>query len=571
LQVRDVSRGAGTVDQVTSFDGMPVWGWVLLVCAGLFVLGRIQERRVRTARLEVLAASGGFAGVAGCEEAVEDLREIVSFLAEPERFDRLGAVPPRGALLVGPPGTGKTLLARAVAAEAGVPFISANGSDFVEMYVGVGAKRIRELYQEARSHDRAIVFIDEVDAIARRRSFGSPGDTGSGGLVEHENTLIALLTELDGFEKSNVITIAATNRPDVLDPAVTRPGRLERRVEVPTPDRLGRAAILRVHASSRPLAKDVDLDAVAARTPGLSGADLARVCNEAALTAVRLGRDRLDNECFDEAVEMVALGRARRSALVSDRDRRITAWHEAGHAVMAMLLEDAEDPVAVSVTPRGAAGGVTWMAGSDDLYMTRDEGFSRLAVMLGGRVAEEMLLGGGCTQGASSDLERATDLAEAMVARLGMTSHGIAVLRTNTDASRLAVEELLDEAHGRCSTLLRSNAAFLEAVASELLVSERLDHAGLQRLAKQHGALSVPPVPVGVFERSARPVLGHALSDARPPVSQVAVSAVRPKRSTGFATNRPRRPRAPSASRTRRAFAACVGLWRFRRGARVKN
>jgi len=549
-------------------DGLPVWVWILGVSALLVLVGRVQERRGKAARLEVLAASGGFAGVAGCEEAVEDLREIVSFLADPKRFERLGAVPPRGALLVGPPGTGKTLLARAVAAEAGVPFISANGSDFVEMYVGVGAKRIRELFQEARSHERAIVFIDEVDAIARRRSFGSPGDTGSGGLVEHENTLIALLTELDGFERSKVITIAATNRPDVLDPAVTRPGRLERRVEVPNPDRRGREAILRVHAASRPLAADVDLDAVAARTPGLSGADLARVCNEAALAAVRLGRDRLDAECFAEAVEMVALGRARRSALVSDRDRRITAWHEAGHTAAAMLLDDAEDPVAVSITPRGPAGGVTWMAGSDDVYMTRDEGFARLVVMLGGRVAEEMLLGGGCTQGASSDLERATDLAEAMVARLGMTGRGIAVLRSGTDDSRRAVEDLLGEAHARCTSLLRSNAAFLEAVALELLDAERLGHADLRRLAECHGALAGAQEPVRVFERSAvRPDPVSVSGERHPVVSPRAVSSTGPVRPTGVGSRRAR----PRRSFPVRVLIACVTLWRSRRDRRLQG
>jgi cell division protease FtsH len=555
--VRDVFSLLGTIRQVTGLEDVPVWGWVLAVVALLVVIGRAQERRGKAARLEVLAASGGFAGVAGCEEAVEDLREIVAFLADPEPFARLGAVPPRGALLVGPPGTGKTLLARAVAAEAGVPFISANGSDFVEMYVGVGAKRIRELYQEARSHERAIVFIDEVDAIARRRSFGSPGDTGSGGLVEHENTLIALLTELDGFERSTVITIAATNRPDVLDPAVTRPGRLERRVEVPNPDRLGRSAILRVHAASRPLADDVDLDAVAARTPGLSGADLARVCNEAALAAVRLGRSRIDAECFAEAVEMVALGRARRSALVSDRDRRITAWHEAGHAVAAMLLDDVEDPVAVSVTPRGPAGGVTWMAGSDDLYMTRDEGFSRLVVMLGGRVAEEMLLGGGCTQGASSDLERATDLAEAMVSRLGMTSRGIAVLRSGTEESRRAVDDLLREAQERCRGLLQGNAAFLEAVASALTATDRLDRAGLQALAARHGVASVPSTPVRAFSSDGRAVsTSSSAATTDVPARPADVSrSVRPVRG-GI--------RARRGTLAAAAFSVFVHLWRAR-------
>jgi cell division protease FtsH len=524
------------------FANVPVWGWILGALAALILVGKWQERRGVLARSAELRSTGGFAGVAGCEEAVEDLREIVSFLSEPDRFARVGAVPPRGALLVGPPGTGKTLLARAVAAEAGVPFLSANGSDFVEMYVGVGAKRIRELYQEARSHDRCIVFIDEVDAIARKRSFGSPGDTGSGGLVEHENTLIALLTELDGFERSQVITIAATNRPDVLDPAVTRPGRLERRVEVPNPDRRGRLAILQVHASSRPLSADVDLDAVAARTPGLSGADLARVCNEAALNAVRFGRDRLDAECFAEAVETVALGRARRSALVSERDRRITAWHEAGHAVSALLLDDAEDPVAVSITPRGPAGGVTWMGGSDDLYMTRDEGFARLVTMLGGRVAEELLLGGSCTQGASSDLERATDLAEAMVSRLGMTSRGISVLRSNTDESRRAVEGILGEAHAHCRALLTANSAFLEDVANALLERDRLDRADLQGIAQR----------CGVVVPDRREVLAFAATGSRGEeetrVNDARLSAPRPA-----AASFPGSPRSRRTQRSTRA------------------
>jgi cell division protease FtsH len=507
---------------------VPVWGWVIAVVALLVVAGRWQERRGVQARREELFSTGGFAGIAGCREAVDDLREIVSFLSDPGRFERVGAVPPRGALLVGPPGTGKTLLARAVAAESGVPFLSANGSDFVEMYVGVGAKRIRELYQEARSHERAIVFIDEIDAIARRRSFGSPGDTGSGGLVEHENTLIALLTELDGFTKNQVITIAATNRPDVLDPAVVRPGRLERRIEVPSPDRTGREEILRVHAARRPLGDDVDLSAVAARTPGLSGADLARVCNEAALVAVRLGRARLDASCFDEAVELVALGRARVSREVSARDRRITAWHEAGHAVAALLLDDVADPVAVSVVPRGDAGGVTWMEGSDEQYMTRDQAVSRLVVLLAGRVAEEMLLGGGCTQGASSDLEKATELAELMVTRLGMTGHGIAVLRAGTSESRRVVDGLLNDALLRTRALLARNRGLLEAVASELTVAARLDRNDLRRLAAGHGVSRGDLPPVHAFaERSVAP------SFSRVPVASVVAAHSRPVRVAG--------------------------------------
>jgi cell division protease FtsH len=422
----------------------------------------------------------GFASVAGCQEALEDLEELVDFLKDPAKYHEFGATNPRGALLVGPPGTGKTLLARSVAAEAGVPFISANGSDFVEMFVGVGAKRIRELYTEARSHRRAIVFIDEIDAVARRR--GTDQGFNSGSTAEHENTLIALLTELDGFAASEVITIAATNRPDVLDPAVLRPGRLDRRIEVPVPDRAGREAILQKHVRNKPVDSDVVLATIAARTPGMSGADLARVANEAALTAIRKNQSTVTMECFTEAVELVALGRARPGASQTDRDRRITAWHEAGHALAGLLLEELEDPFAVTVVPRGPAGGVTWMGTPEDLYFTRDTAKAQLVALLAGRAAEEFLLGGSSTQGAASDLESASALATDMVNRYGFTSRGLSVRSKDTSASHRAVDVLLNEAHEQATTLLRENAGLLEAIAQALLERQRLDRDELRAL-----------------------------------------------------------------------------------------
>lgn len=491
---------------------MPSWGWALLVLAGLVLLGRVQEHRGRV--FKPAESQIGFAAVGGSQEALEDLRELVNVLADPEKYRRFGATMPKGALLVGPPGTGKTLLARSVAAEAGVPFLSASGSDFVEMFVGVGAKRIRELYTEARSHDRAIVFIDEIDAVARRRT-SDPG-LNPGSTAEHENTLIALLTELDGFHGSNVVTIAATNRPDVLDPAVTRPGRLDRRIEVPVPDRSGREAILGVHVRNKPLASDVDLSALAARTPGMSGADLARVANEAALGAIRRGLDAVDASCFDDAVELVALGRPRSGAVVTERDRRITAWHEAGHTVAALMLDDAEDPIAVSIVPRGPAGGVTWMGASDDRYLTRDQAEASLVVMLAGRAAEEVLLGGSCTQGASSDLAAATDLATAMVDRYGFTDRGLSVRTADSSASRRSIDALLDDARERARGLLEVHAGLLEAVADALLQRDRLDARDLVALRVQHA---------GTFRRRAT---SAPAGSTRTPASRTVAQGVAP-------------------------------------------
>ena len=469
-----------------------------ILCLILFLVGCvtafIHQRNAK--KIKVLALEGDlvpyktsgtvegfiprvtFADVAGCQEAIEDLQELAQFLKDPEKFNELGAKVPRGALLVGPPGTGKTLLARAVAGEAGVPFFSAAGSDFVEMYVGVGAKRVRELFAKAKACEKAIIFIDEIDAVAKVRSTNANNSND-----EREGTLNAILHELDGFSKSNVILLAATNRSEMLDPAILRPGRLDRKINVPNPDRKGREAILEIHAKGKPLAKDVDLGLIAKRTPGMSGADLSSVLNEAAIEAVRRNLKQIDAACLSDGVALVAMGRARKSAVVTDRDRLITAWHEAGHTVCALLHPEASDPVSVSITPRGHAGGITWMSGSDDQYLQRNQAAAQLVVALGGRAAEEMLLEGEFTQGPSSDLEHATKLADRMVNNYGMTRRGLMVRESQKDsASAEVIEELLTGALIDAKNLLSDNLEFMELLITRLLESETLDQPEIMEI-----------------------------------------------------------------------------------------
>ncbi len=438
-----------------------------------------------------------FGDVAGCEEAVADMREMVEYLQSPYRFTRLGAQPPRGALLTGPPGTGKTLLARAVAGEAGVVFLSAAGSDFVEKFVGVGAKRIRDLFARARKEPGAIVFIDEVDAIGRRRSAENMNNT------ESENTLIALLNELDGFrDRGNIIVLAATNRPDILDPAITRAGRLDRRVVVPLPDVRGREQILGVHSAGKPIDSSVGLGAVARRTPGFSGAQLAAIVNEACMTAARQDLTVVTQECFDIAVETVAMGRPRTSALVTEHDRRITAWHEAGHTVAAFLIPEAQDPISVSIIPRGPAGGVTWMNGSDDAFLSRRTAHAQLVVAMAGRVGEELLMHGEYTQGAADDLMTATQTAVAMVTQYGMTRAGYVVHdpRQELTGDMAVVQDLLEDAHSRAHRLLAGHRELLRRVAEGLLERKTLSLGDVSRIADGLGIdrrapVELPPLP----------------------------------------------------------------------------
>jgi cell division protease FtsH len=441
-----------------------------------------------------------FSDVAGADEAVAELREIVEFLRDGRRFEAMGARSPRGALLVGPPGTGKTLLARAVAGEAGVPFFAVAGSDFVEIFAGGGAKRVRDLFDRAKSAGTAIVFIDEIDAVGRARSSG-PGV--GGGDSERENTLISLLNEMDGFTGSQVVVLAATNRADLLDTALTRPGRLDRQVQVPTPDRRGREQILRVHAAGKPLAADVDIVSVARQTPGMSGAELARVVNEACLSAARRGSAEVTAGCFQEAVAAVALGRARTSALITDHDRLITAWHEAGHTVAALVQPDADEPVSVTIIPRGPSGGATWMGGNDNAFLTRDQARARLATSMAGRAAEEILLDGEHTQGAAGDLQAATQLAQAMVTQYGMTDFGFAQLDADTlrvggevaVLAHRAIDRLIREAHQRAGTLLAEHRSLLETLAAALLDEETLDSRRIREIAERFDAIPAPRAP----------------------------------------------------------------------------
>jgi cell division protease FtsH len=440
-----------------------------------------------------------FTDVAGADEAVADLREIVEFLRDGSRFRRMGARTPSGALLVGPPGTGKTLLARAVAGEAGVPFFAVAGSDFVEIFAGGGAKRVRDLFDRARSAGNAIVFIDEIDAVGRSRSSAAGM---SGGDSERENTLISLLNEMDGFVGSGVVVLAATNRADLLDAALTRPGRLDRQIQVPAPDRRGREQILRVHSRGKPLAAGVDLVAMARQTPGMSGADLARVVNEACLAAARHRLTEVTPACFQEAVAVVAMGRARTSALITEHDRRITAWHEAGHTVAALVQPHADDPVSVTIIPRGPSGGATWIGGNDNSFLTRDQARAQLTTSMAGRAAEEVLLDGEHTQGAAGDLQAATALAQDMVTRFGMTDFGFAqldaeTLRVGGEVAVLAhkeIDNLIRQAHGRAVVLLEEHRDLLAALAEGLLDEETLDSARILQIAARFGVGDTVPV-----------------------------------------------------------------------------
>lgn len=433
-----------------------------------------------------------FKDVAGADEAIEELDEIREFLANPAKFQQMGAKIPRGVLLVGPPGTGKTLLARAVAGEAAVPFYSISGSDFVEMFVGVGASRVRDLFEQAKATAPSIVFIDEIDAVGRQRGAGL-----GGGHDEREQTLNQLLVEMDGFDvNDSVILIAATNRPDILDPALLRPGRFDRRIVVDRPDRKGREDILKVHAKGKPLADEVDLDVLAKRTAGFTGADLANLLNEAALLAARRGRKLVSMDELDEAVERVVAGPERRSRVISDRERRIIAYHEAGHALVGHHMPESDPVHKISIVSRGQALGYTLSLPTEDRFLTsRQEMLDDLAMFLGGRVAEEISCGD-VTTGASNDLERATKLARQMVTRFGMTealgpqvygeaNHEVFLGRdysANPDyspetAARIDAEvaRIMRDAHDRARRILTENKAQLDLIADVLIERETID------------------------------------------------------------------------------------------------
>jgi cell division protease FtsH len=439
-------------------------------------LGRSRARRGEDAEQRVT-----FADVAGIDEAEDELVEIVDFLKNPGKYGRLGAKIPRGVLLSGQPGTGKTLLARAVAGEAGVPFFSISASEFVEVIVGVGASRVRSLFTEAKEAAPAIVFIDELDAIGRARSAGSGI---SGGHDEREQTLNQILTEMDGFDPAaGVIVMAATNRPEILDPALLRPGRFDRRIPVLPPDRSGRKQILEVHTRSVPLDDDVDLDRLASSTPGMVGADIANLVNEAALLAAKRGHDRVHHADFTDAVEKIVLGTARK-VVMSDEDRERTAYHEAGHAVVGMLTPGADPVRKVSIIPRGQALGVTLSTPDADRYnYSRDELIARIKVALGGRAAEQVVYGD-VTTGAESDIRQLTMIARSMVTRWGMSvavgpvfldSDNPYVPEQHVEAVDAEVRRIVEAAEAETVELLRENRGKLDALVARLLEKETVD------------------------------------------------------------------------------------------------
>ena len=449
-----------------------------------------------------------FSDVAGAEEAKQELTEVVEFLKDPGKFTSIGATIPKGVLLAGPPGTGKTLLAKAVAGEAGVPFFTISGSDFVEMFVGVGASRVRDLFGQAKKNAPCIIFIDEIDAVGRQRGAGL-----GGGHDEREQTLNQLLVEMDGFgANEGIIALAATNRPDILDPALLRPGRFDRQVVVGRPDLHGREAILKVHARNKPLADDVDLKTIAKKTPGFTGADLSNLLNEAALLAARLNKKVITMAELEEASEKVSMGPERRSHIVSEKDRKLTAYHESGHAIVAHLLPHANPVHKVTIIPRGYAGGYTMMLPKEEHdYKTKAQLLADIRVALGGRIAEALVLGDIST-GASGDLQSVTNTARSMVTRWGMSDtlgpivfgeqqeqvflgKNIGHERNYSEevASKIDVEihHIVDEAYRDVEQLLTDNMDFLHNMAKALLEEETIDAKAVENLHK-YGTTKAP-------------------------------------------------------------------------------
>ncbi|GAA4111228.1 ATP-dependent zinc metalloprotease FtsH [Nocardioides fonticola] len=476
-----------------------VFLWLLNNMQGGGGRGVMQFAKSRAKLISKDMPKTTFSDVAGCEEAIEELGEIKEFLQEPAKFQAVGAKIPKGVLLYGPPGTGKTLLARAVAGEAGVPFYSISGSDFVEMFVGVGASRVRDLFEQAKENAPAIVFIDEIDAVGRHRGAGM-----GGGHDEREQTLNQLLVEMDGFDvRGGVILIAATNRPDVLDPALLRPGRFDRQIQVDAPDLAGRHKILQVHSRGKPMSPDIDLMSVARRTPGFTGADLANVLNEAALLTARSSQKLITNPALDEAIDRVIAGPQRRTRLMSEKEKLITAYHEGGHALVAAALPGTDPVHKITILPRGRALGYTMVLPDEDKYsQTRSQMLDSLAYMLGGRAAEEMIFHDPTT-GAGNDIEKATNLARAMVTQYGMTERlgAIKLGDSNSepflgrdlghsrnyseDVAAIVDEEtkqLLAAAHQEAFDILEENREVLDALVLELLDKETLDKAQIARI-----------------------------------------------------------------------------------------
>ena len=523
VEINSVPRGPGWGTWVFSIFPFLLfivfWIWFLRAMQSggnrAFQFGRSRARLISPDTPQVT-----FADVAGAEEAKVELEEIIEFLKDPPRFSRLGGRLPKGVLLVGPPGTGKTLLARAVAGEAGRPFFQMSGSDFVEMFVGVGASRVRDLFEQGKAHAPCIIFVDEIDAVGRHRGAGL-----GGGHDEREQTLNALLVEMDGFEANEgVILLAATNRPDVLDPALLRPGRFDRQVVVDLPDVKGREGILRVHAKKLPLGEDVELSLVARGTPGLSGADLSNICNEAALFAARRGVDRVSMEDFEQAKDKVMLGTERRSMVLTDAERELTAYHEAGHVVIGVKVPGLDPVHKVTIVPRGRALGLTASLPEEDRHShTRDWLNGQLAMLFGGRVAEELVFGPEhVTTGAGNDIERATTMARRMVTRFGMSDRiglmavgdgeqevflGRELVQRREVSEYTAqqvdeeVKQILDAAHRRARGIVEDNGDLLKSIAEALLDRETLDADEIQLLVD---GKELPPLATD-FDSDAAP------------------------------------------------------------------
>ena len=483
------------------------WGpMILIIVIFYFFLRQIQMGGGKAmsfgkSRAKMLNASEQkftFSDVAGVEEAKEELKEVVDFLKEPKKYTALGGKIPKGVILVGPPGTGKTLLARAVAGEAGVPFFSISGSDFVEMFVGVGASRVRDLFEQGKKNAPCIIFVDEIDAVGRHRGSGL-----GGGHDEREQTLNQLLVEMDGFESNEgVILIAATNRMDVLDPALLRPGRFDRRVTVGLPDVRGRLGILKVHTKKTPLEVNVNLENIAKGTPGFTGADLANLVNEAALQAARMSKKHLEDDDFEFAKDKVLMGPERKSMIISDKEKRVTAYHEAGHVLVGMNLPQADPIHKVSIVPRGHALGVTQFLPDEEMHnLTREKANNFIASLMGGRSAEEIVLGE-ITNGASNDIERATLLARTMVCQWGMSerlgpinfkksafspfAQGEQLDYSEKMANQIDEEvfKIVDENHKLARKILTDHKTALEKIATALIVWETLDYEQIKALVR---------------------------------------------------------------------------------------
>jgi cell division protease FtsH len=499
------SKGTGGFSWVGTLIGL--LPFVFLFAFWIFLMNQVQGGgskvmsfgKSRAKRMAPDSPKIGFKDVAGVDEAVEELQEIKEFLENPKKFQALGARIPKGVLLYGPPGTGKTLLARAVAGEAGVPFFSISGSDFVEMFVGVGASRVRDLFEQAKQAAPCIVFMDEIDAVGRHRGAGL-----GGGHDEREQTLNQLLVEMDGFElKDNIILIAATNRPDILDPALLRPGRFDRQIVVDRPDRVGRRRILEVHSKGKPLASEIDLDTLAAGTPGFTGADLANLVNEAALLAARRGKKTIQQEELEEGIMRVIAGPEKKTRLLSEEERKITAYHELGHAIVGHFLEHTDDVHKISVISRGQALGYTISLPREDRYLTTKTALmEQLAMTLGGRAAEELVFQE-VTTGAANDLEKVTSTAKQMIMRFGMSEKlGPRVLGRNHDMPFLGremgnepdyseeiareiddeIRRVIEEAHDLAVSVLKQHMDDLNQLSAILIERETIDKDQFERL-----------------------------------------------------------------------------------------